>query len=196
MAGTSRPERVEEVISMGLTEEEKVTLLRIARMAIECRLSCKDIPEFEIDSETLKEKRGGFVTLEKRGQLRGCIGYIEARKPLYETVEEMALAAAFGDPRFPPLTAAEFKDVTVEISVLTPLKKITDVGEIEVGVHGIYMVSGYCSGLLLPQVAVRCKWDRKTFLRETCRKAGLPPDAWQDRNTKIYIFSAEIFCEE
>jgi AmmeMemoRadiSam system protein A len=186
---------VEEVILMGLTEEEKRTLIKIARAAIECRLTCRDIPEFKIDSETLKEKRGGFVTLEKQGKLRGCIGYIEARKSLYQTVKEMALAAAFGDPRFLPLTAEEFKDVTVEISVLSPLKQITDVGEIEVGAHGIYLVNGFCSGLLLPQVAVRCKWERETFLKETCRKAGLPPDAWQDRNTRIYIFSAEIFCE-
>ncbi len=181
---------------MALTEEDKGILIKIARTAIECRLACRAVPEFEVDSDALLEKRGGFVTLEKRGQLRGCIGYIEARKPLYETVKEMALAAAFGDPRFPPLTAQEFKDVTVEISVLSPLKQIKDAKEIEVGVHGIYLMNGYCSGLLLPQVAVRCKWDRETFLKETCRKAGLPPDAWQDRKTKIYIFSAEIFCEQ
>lgn len=178
---------------MGLTEEEKSALINIARTAIACRLSGMDLPEFNGKSEILQEKRGAFVTLERQGQLRGCIGYIEARKPLYKTVEEMALAAAFGDPRFPPLTAEEFGNITVEISVLSPLREITDIKEIEVGVHGIYIISGYSSGLLLPQVAARCEWDRQTFLRETCRKAGLPANAWQDENTRIYIFSADIF---
>lgn len=181
---------------MKLTEEEKSALIAIVRKTIECRLAGKELPEFSVESDALREKRGGFVTLEKRGQLRGCIGYIEARKPLYKTVEEMALAAAFGDPRFPPLTAEEFRDVTVEISVLSPLREITDIKEIEVGVHGIYIVRGFSSGLLLPQVAARYKWDPKTFLRETCRKAGLPADAWQDKNTKIYIFSADIIGEK
>ena len=90
----------------------------------------------------------------------------------------------------------EDKQITVEISVLSPLREVADVKEIDVGVHGIYIKRGYCSGLLLPQVAVRCAWDRKTFLQETCRKAGLPRDAWQDKSAKIYIFSAEIFGEE
>lgn len=103
---------------MKLTEEEKNTLLAIVRKTIASRLAGKELPEFDIESATLQEKRGGFVTLEKRGQLRGCIGYIEARKPLHCTVQEMALAAAFGDPRFPPLTADEFREITVEISVL------------------------------------------------------------------------------
>ena len=106
-----------------------------------------------MDSETLKEKRGAFVTLKKRGHLRGCIGYINAVKPLWETVQEMAVAAAFHDPRFPSLKPDEIRDITFEISVLSPLQSIKDINEIEVGKHGLYIIRGYNSGLLLPQVA-------------------------------------------
>jgi AmmeMemoRadiSam system protein A len=112
---------------------------------------------------------------------------------LYKSVEEMAAAAAFQDPRFPPVSKSELKDLDIEISVLTPFKQITHVSEIEVGKHGIYMERGFYSGLLLPQVATEYGWDRDTFLEHTCRKAGLPPDAWKDKDTRIYIFSADIF---
>lgn len=177
---------------MALTEAGKKGLIDIARMTIENKLTGKSVSEFRIDSEELKEKRGAFVTLKKHGHLRGCIGYIEARKPLYKTVAEMAMAAAFDDPRFPPLKYDEFKNVTIEISVLSQLKEINDINEIEVGIHGIYIVKGFNSGLLLPQVATEHKWDRMTFLEETCCKAGLQSDAWKNKDTKIYIFSAEI----
>jgi AmmeMemoRadiSam system protein A len=178
---------------MVLTEVEKKTLIDIIKTTIECKLTGKNIPEFHIDSEILKEKKGAFVTLKKRGHLRGCIGYIEARKALYKTVAEMAIAAAFNDPRFPPLSADEVKDVTLEISVLSPLKEIKDIKEIEVGVHGLYITKGFHSGLLLPQVAVEHNWDKLTFIEETCYKAGLHPDAWKDNDTKIFIFSADVF---
>jgi len=125
--------------------------------------------------------------------LRGCIGYIKAYKPLWETVQEMAIAAAFHDPRFPSLKPDEVKQLTFEISVLSPFKRIKDINEIEVGKHGLYMVRGYRSGLLLPQVATEYKWDRETFLQETCYKAGLPLDSWKDKETEIYIFSADYF---
>jgi hypothetical protein len=178
---------------MELTDKEKATLLNIAREAIETRLGNKELPELKIDSENLKFKRGAFVTLKKKGQLRGCIGYIKAYKPLGETVQEMALAAAFNDPRFPSLKPDEVKQLTFEISVLSPLKRIKDVNEIEVGKHGLYMIRGHKSGLLLPQVAVEYRWNRETFLQETCHKAGLSPDAWMDEETEIYIFSADYF---
>jgi len=180
-------------VDLGLTVEERKTLHHIAKTAIECRLKGKPIPEFKIDSATLKENRGAFVTLNKRGQLRGCIGYIEGRGPLYKTVEEMAQAAAFQDPRFPPVTEKELSELEIEISVLTPLKKIADVKEIEVGKHGLYIKKGWHSGLLLPQVATEYGWDRQTFLEHTCRKAGLPPDAWKEKGAEIYIFSADVF---
>jgi len=178
---------------MELTVKEKEVLLDIAKKAITARINHKEIPEVKADSENLKQKRGAFVTLKKSGQLRGCIGYIKAYKPLGETVQEMAIAAAFNDPRFPSLKSDELKQLTFEISVLSPFKRIKDVNEIEVGKHGLYIVRGYNSGLLLPQVAIEYEWDRETFLKETCHKAGLPLQAWMDEETEIYIFSAEYF---
>ncbi len=180
-------------VDLGLKEEEKRILHQIARTVIENRAKGKPVPEFQIDSPTLKENRGAFVTLHKRGQLRGCIGYIEGRGPLHKTVEEMAEAAAFRDPRFPPVTERELSELEIEISVLTPLQRITDIQRIEVGKHGIYIRKGWFSGLLLPQVATEYGWDRETFLEHTCQKAGLPSSAWKEKDTEIYIFSADIF---
>jgi AmmeMemoRadiSam system protein B/AmmeMemoRadiSam system protein A len=182
-------------IDMGLTETEKNKLLEIARSVIESRISGEKNPKFQVESATLREKRGAFVTLHKHGQLRGCIGFIDAKKPLHKTIEEMAMSAAFNDPRFSPVSREELKDLSIEISVLTPLKEIKDINEIEVGIHGIYIVKGFYSGILLPQVATQYKWDRLAFLKETCHKAGLPSDAWSDKDTRIYIFSADIFGE-
>ena len=180
-------------VDLGLNAEEKKTLHDIAHAVIWNMVAGKPVPAFTITSERLKELRGAFVTVTKRGNLRGCIGHIKGTKPLYQTVEEMAAAAAFDDPRFSPITKDELKDLEIEISVLTPFKQITDVKEIEVGKHGIYIQKGFYSGLLLPQVATEYKWDRDTFLEQTCRKAGLPSNAWKDKDTKIYIFSADIF---
>ncbi|OPY92519.1 MAG: hypothetical protein A4E73_01050 [Syntrophaceae bacterium PtaU1.Bin231] len=180
----------------GLTLKDKKTLLDIVRTTIECRLQSRPCPERPALSDVLKERRGAFVTLKKAGMLRGCIGYIQAVKPLHETVEEMAEAAAFRDPRFSPVRKNELQQMSVEISVLTPLREIHDVSEIEVGRHGIYIIRGGSSGLLLPQVAVEYGWDRETFLSETCHKAGLPTNAWRERQTRILIFSAEIFGRE
>ena len=177
----------------GLSEVEKETLLDIAKKTIACKLAGRDIPEFQVASARLREKRGAFVTLKKHGELRGCIGYIEAIKPLYKTVSEMAMAAAFNDPRFLHLEREEFEHLTIEISALTPLMEIKNINEIKVGIHGIYIVKGFYSGLLLPQVAVEHNWDRLTFLEEVCHKAGLPSHAWKEKDTKIYIFSADIF---
>jgi len=178
---------------MELTDREKESLLDIAKNAIAAEINHKKMPELKIDSEILRQKRGAFVTLKKRGQLRGCIGYIKAYKPLWETVQEMAIAAAFHDPRFPSLKSGELDNLTFEISVLSPLRRIKDINEIEVGKHGLYIVRGFNSGLLLPQVAIEYEWDRETFLKETCHKAGLPSQAWMDAETEIYIFSADYF---
>ena len=180
-------------VDLGLSEQEKKILHHIAKTVIENKAKGKPIPEFKVDSPILKENRGAFVTIQKKGQLRGCIGYIEGRGPLYRTVEEMAEAAAFRDPRFMPVNEKELPELNIEISVLTPLKRITDVKEIEVGKHGIYIIKKPFSGLLLPQVATEYGWDRQTFLEHTCQKAGLPSNAWKDKNTEIYIFSADIF---
>ncbi len=181
----------------GLLEEEKKHLLASARRTIQGRLTGEKASPPEPESAVLQEKRGAFVSLHTRsGRLRGCIGCIEGRWPLAKTIREMALSAAFNDPRFPPLSLDELKNLDIEISVLTPLKEIRDIEEIEVGKHGIYLTKGFYSGLLLPQVATQYGWDRLTFLSETCRKAGLPSQAWKDKDTRIYIFSADIFGEK
>ena len=183
-------------VDLGLNQDEKKTLLHIAKTTIECQTKNQKAPEFHVDSTILKEKRGAFVTLRKRGGLRGCIGNIRGNSPLHVTIGKMAFAAAFEDPRFPPVTKGELDDLDIEISVLTPLKIIEDVSEIDVGKHGLYIEKEYRSGLLLPQVATEHKWDRKTFLEQTCYKAGLHKDAWKEKDTRIYIFSADIFSEE
>ena len=192
--GTEKMREEKKVgVDLGLGAEDKKCLHGIAKTVIENRAKGKPVPEFKVDTPILKENRGAFVTIQKKGQLRGCIGYIEGRGPLYKTIEEMAEAAAFRDPRFPPVKEKELAELEIEISVLTPLKKITDVNEIEVGKHGIYIKKGWYSGLLLPQVATDYGWDRQTFLEHTCQKAGLPTNAWKEKNTEIYIFSADIF---
>jgi len=177
---------------LGLSEKDKVFLKQLARDAIEARLFHKKMSKREIP-DSLKHKQGAFVTIKKKGELRGCIGYIKAYLPLYETVEEMAQHAAFSDPRFEALKPEELDDIEIEISVLSPLKKINSIDEIEVGRHGIYIEKGFYSGLLLPQVATEYNWDRKTFLEHTCYKAGLDKDAYKDKDTNIYIFTAEVF---
>ncbi len=178
---------------MELSAAEKETLHEIARQSIAAGLRGEAAPPLPQLTGELQEPRGAFVTLHKKGALRGCIGYIEAIKPLAATVQEMAYAAAFKDPRFPPLTPAELKDIDIEISVLSPLQRINNVDDIQVGRHGLYIRRGRYHGLLLPQVATEHHWDRDTFLQQTCRKANLPPTAWQDPETEIYVFSADIF---
>lgn len=177
---------------MSLSEEEKTQLKKLAKDTIEGVLFGKQEGTFKIP-ERLKEKSGAFVTLKKRGELRGCIGYIQAVLPLYETIRKMAVQSAFHDPRFNPVDKSEWDDIEIEISVLTPMKKITSIEEITVGVHGLFIEKGINSGLLLPQVATENKWDEKTFLEYTCYKAGLSKDAWKSKNANIYIFSAEVF---
>jgi AmmeMemoRadiSam system protein B/AmmeMemoRadiSam system protein A len=194
MGGTDKMREGKKVgVDLGLDDEDKKTLHHIAKTVIENMARGKPVPEFKVDAPILKESRGAFVTINKKGQLRGCIGHIEGRGPVYRTVEEMAEAAAFQDPRFNPVTERELPDLEIEISVLTPLKRVTDINEIEVGKHGIYIKKGWYSGLLLPQVATEYGWDRNVFLEHTCQKAGLPSNAWKDKNTEIYIFSADIF---
>jgi len=180
-------------ISLGLLEEEKKILRRIALTAIEGKLKGVRNHPAEKPTSNLQQKRGAFVSLHKSGHLRGCIGQIVPAKPLYQTIEDMAIAAAFDDPRFEPLAAKELPDLELEISVLTPMERMKRADEIEIGKHGLYLKKGFYSGLLLPQVAAEYGWDRTTFLEETCRKAGLPRSAWKEKSTEIYLFSADIF---
>lgn len=183
-------------VDLGLSKEDKKTLLTIAKKTIEARVKGQPFPKFEVTSPHLLEKRGAFVTINKHGMLRGCIGYVLPVKPLWETVMEVAESAALRDPRFPPVTPDELPDLEIEISVLTVPREIHDIHEIQVGKHGIIIERGFNSGLLLPQVATEYGWDRETFLDHTCQKAGMPPGCWRDRSTVIKIFSAEVFSEK
>jgi len=145
--------------------------------------------------EALMQERGAFVTLTSNGQLRGCIGYVAAMKPLCHTVRDVAALAAIRDQRFPPVSVRELDQLEYEVSVLSPLRRVMDIQQIRVGRDGLLIKKGDIEGLLLPQVAAEQHWDRITFLEQTCRKAGLPPHAWQDKDTDIFRFSALVFCE-
>jgi AmmeMemoRadiSam system protein B/AmmeMemoRadiSam system protein A len=181
--------------STGLTPHERKTLLALARASIadELGLPGSSTPPFR--SPVLDAERGAFVTLHEHGQLRGCIGYVRAVRPLREAVAEMAVQAAFHDPRFPPVTADELADIDIEISVLSPLEVVTDVSRIETGRDGLVVQEGTRSGLLLPQVATEQGWDRETFLDHTCLKAGLPAGSWRRKGVVIMSFTAEVFGE-
>jgi AmmeMemoRadiSam system protein A len=180
---------------MALTDEERKALLQIARKSIESVLLHRPTKDLSGLQGELRELRGVFVTLKRHGELRGCIGYVEPRLPLAEAVQEVAQKAAFEDPRFLPLTMEEWPDVDIEISILSPLERVTDVQEIEVGKHGLVIDAGFTRGLLLPQVATEYHWDREQFLRHTAIKAGLPPDAWQKSGVRLYTFTTETFGE-
>jgi AmmeMemoRadiSam system protein A len=181
--------------NFNLTKEEKFFLLSLARNTISLKIDNKDSPQSRNFSKTLERLAGVFVTLNKNDQLCGCIGYVEGIKPLQTAVEEMAIAAAFNDPRFPPLEKEDMKDLDIEISILSPLEILADINNIEIGKHGLIIESGLHRGLLLPQVAVEYNWNNISFLEHTCQKAGLSVDAWKDESTKIQVFSAEIFSE-
>ena len=178
-----------------LSKEEQKTLLKLARDTIEMWVREGKRPPLPPAKGFLDQYCGAFVTIHKKGQLRGCIGNMVGHAPLVETIQEMAIASSTGDPRFHPVRAEELNEIDIEISVLSPMREIKDVNEIQVGVHGILMSRGMFHGVLLPQVAIEYKWNRTQFLQHTCAKAGLPEDAWQDPVTKIEIFSAQIFRE-
>ena len=181
---------------MALNDMEKSYLLSLARSSIEHAVAGGAEPVCEAVTPVLSEIRGAFVTIRKEGELRGCIGYIIGLKPLVSTVKDMALAAALHDPRFSPVRKEELAELKLEISVLSPVFRVSDPSEIEVGRDGLIVRRGRYQGLLLPQVAEEYGWDRETFLAQTCRKAGLPPDAWKMEDTEIEAFSAEVFGEE
>lgn len=186
---------------MELKLDDGKFLVKLARKRIEDYFSGLDESIKEIP-ENFNEKCGVFVTLESYpgNNLRGCIGYPEPVMPLKDALFESALSAAFRDPRFHPVTKKEFESIIVEVTVLTKPKIIKAnpleyINQIKVGRDGLIAERGFCRGLLLPQVPVELHWDAEEFLSETCCKAGLTPDAWLDRETKIYKFEGRIFCE-
>jgi AmmeMemoRadiSam system protein A len=180
-----------------LSKEERQKLLVIARNSIQTYLKTgKKLELAEADPVLIKEM-GAFVTLHKHGELRGCIGNLIGQQPLYLTVRDMAVEAAVGDPRFSPVTLEELKDIEIEISALSPLKRIESADEIKMGIHGVLLRRGFNSGVFLPQVATETGWSKEEFLSQLCsQKAGLPPLAWKDKSTEIYIFTAEVFSEK
>jgi len=178
-----------------LTKEEKKYLLQLARRSITNFLKNRRMLEEEVENPKLRQKQGAFVTLKVNGQLRGCIGYPLPYKPLYQTIIEMAVAAATEDYRFPPLTEDELQDLVVEISVLTLPRKVKKPEEVVVGQHGIIISKGFNRGLLLPQVPLEYGWNLGTYLNHGCLKAGLPADEWK-RGVNIEVFEAQVFSEE
>lgn len=180
---------------MSLTGPEKSALLEMARSSIEARVKGTALGAGkEVESENLLQDAGAFVTIRRHGRLRGCLGTFSSSVPLYKTVMEMAAAAASQDPRFPPMDEGELKDMEIEVSVLSPLRKVEDPLEIEIGKHGIQITRGMKRGVLLPQVAMEHGFDRAGFLEAACVKAGLPERAWTE-GAAICVFDAEILKE-
>lgn len=179
-----------------LTIEEKRELLCIAREAVKAAIAREIYVPLKPSSLNLATKAGAFVTLKEREELRGCIGLIEARYPLYQVIAEMAEKSAMCDPRFEPVRADELKNLQIEISVLSPLKPVHNIEEVEVGLHGLAIEKGFYRGLLLPQVATENNWTREEFLEYTCIKAGLDKESYKDPNAHLFIFSAEVFGEK
>ncbi len=170
-----------------LSDEDQATLLGLARRTAEAAARGEPAPDLTNPSGPLREKGAAFVTLRKSGELRGCIGHVEARLPLWESVRDMAEAAAVRDSRFPPLQPSELPGLDLEVSILTPLRPVR-ADEIRIGQDGLVVRRGAKSGLLLPQVAVEWGWDAAEFLRRTIEKAGLPPGA---RDVELYAFTVE-----
>ncbi len=177
-----------------LNERERHELLSLAVRSVESIVKTRRMYEYQVaGSEALTQERGAFVTLRRGGELRGCIGYPSPIKPLPLTVRDVAAYAATKDSRFPPVTAAELGELEYEISVLSPLRRVLNVEEIEVGRDGLVVKKGGSEGLLLPQVPTEQHWDRMKFLENACLKAGLPADSWKDPDTDIFTFTALVF---
>jgi hypothetical protein len=180
-----------------LNKNQKKRLLEIARKSIETYLETGKKLELSESDPLLLKELGAFVTLHERGELRGCIGNLIGNEPLYLGVRDMAVESALRDPRFLPLELSELPKVEIEISVLSPMKRINSVEEIKLGTHGVLVRRGFQSGVYLPQVATETGWTKEEFLSSLCaHKAGLSADAWKDKATEIYIFSAEVFSEK
>jgi AmmeMemoRadiSam system protein A len=179
-----------------LTTAQQRELLQLARNAIAAHIAGLPLPRLVGDLPELQQVHAGaFVSLHIGEQLRGCIGYLDDARSLPEALCETAIAAASRDPRFEPVTAEELAQVDIEISILSPLRRIESPAEIILGQHGATIKVGPYHGLLLPQVALHHNWDVETFLAHVCQKAGLPAEAWKDPEAVIFVFEAEVFSE-
>jgi uncharacterized protein len=176
-----------------LDERDRTALLAIARGAIAAYVNRQPLPGAQAGS-ALDRPAGAFVTIHNHRELRGCIGHIEANRPLAQVVAECAVASCSSDPRFPAVTSGELPHLDIELSVLGPLEPVQHPEEITIGRHGLVVEMGWHRGLLLPQVATEWNWDRVKFLEQTCHKAGLARDAWKN-GASIWKFEAEVFSE-
>jgi MEMO1 family protein len=180
-----------------LNEEQQKVLIKLARDTIDLYLKSGQRMQFNSEDERFKIKQGAFVTLRKQGDLRGCIGHIIPMEALSDTIIDMAIASSTEDPRFRRVTPSEMKDIDIEISVLSIPRRAKSADEIEMGKHGVIVSRGMRKGVFLPQVADETGWDKVTFLQHLCAdKAGLPKDAWKDKDTQIDIFTAQVFEEK
>jgi hypothetical protein len=180
-----------------LTSEQKIKLLKIARNSIQVYLQTGQKQDVSDDDAALNVPCGAFVTLHSKGQLRGCIGNLTGTTPLCRTVSAMAVSAATDDWRFSPVKLDELNELELEISVLSPLRKIKSTDEIEMGKHGVMVSKGRHSGVFLPQVAIETGWSKEEFLENLCRqKAGIDPLEINDKDTDIYVFTADVFSEK
>ena len=178
-----------------LNESDRDALLRLARKTLEAHFADESAPVCPASHKSLTEQKGAFVSLHRGAELRGCIGQLYPDRELSKVVQHCVLSAAMEDMRFVPVAQDEVGDLSIEISVLSPFRRVQNIDEIEVGRHGLYVVQGGFRGLLLPQVATQYRWDRKRFLEQTCLKAGLSKSAWQDPQTVTYTFEAEVFSD-
>ncbi|MEN6488593.1 MAG: AmmeMemoRadiSam system protein B [Smithella sp.] len=188
----------DEAAKIKLTPEQKARLLAIARETLDTFVRTGKAPKYHEKDPRLSLEEGAFVTLNKHGALRGCIGNIIGSGPLYQTVSQMAVAAASEDPRFRPISAGELKDIDIEISVLSRPRVVHSADGIELGKHGVIVSKGYLNrGVFLPQVATETGWSKDRFLAELCsQKAGLPPDSWKNPAVKLEVFTADVFGEK
>ena len=181
-----------------MDEAAREEILTIAREAVAAAVRREKPPKVKPVSPELTRPSGAFVTLKNHGRLRGCIGQFAADRPLFETVQEMAVSSATRDLRFAddPITHDELPDLHIEVSVLGPLEEIDDPLDFELGVHGIYLKSGFAHGCFLPQVATETGWSKEQFLSNCAAgKAGLPPEAWKDPKTEVLRFTCEVISE-
>jgi len=194
---TKGQNKTQHTMDFRFAEEEKKELLKIARQTLEEYICNDQVPDFDSHqiSDGLKRETGAFVTLKSGGVLRGCIGRFEANTPVYRLIVQMAIASATQDMRFPPVTEEELDDITIEISILTPMKKVDSIDEIELGTHGVYIRQGNSAGTLLPQVPIKFGWTKAEFLGHCARdKAGIGWEGWKE--AEVYSYKAIVFNEK